>query len=681
MHTPRLVVAFAGLALGSLTAVSHAQPAAKRPAAAGVSAEPVVDSTVARFLKIRTPGSPTIAPDGTLFVRDWPQGIWQLFRVDGKEARPDSKTVALTSFPDGLSGYSLSPDGGRMLLTAATGGNENTQVYALDPKSPAGTAPTPLLQNPKVQFGPARWLADGSGFLYTANDASPNDFHIYRYDFKGGDPGAPGVSTKLLAKAGTWRPTDITRDGSRLLVSEYRSSSDSSMFEVDAKTGALTDLTALPAGEGAGGTTTASTDPVGYTPDERGVLFVSDMEGGSNRLFLRDLATRAVTQPVSELARFEVDGASVNTDRTLLGVVTNEDGYGVLHVFRLPGFDRVALPPIEKGVVSLVNLNNGRVVWNLSNARTPGLAFAYEIPEDPAAPAGKARQLTFAETQGLDLSTFGLPELVKYEAFDGTEIPAFIYLPPGAKKGTPVPFVVNYHGGPEGQSRPGFDRTIQFLLAEGFGVMQPNIRGSSGYGRAFLMMDDYKKRWDSVRDGVDAAEWLVAQGYATPGKIAAYGGSYGGFMAVATLIEDQERVEAGARAERVFGASVNVVGIVNMRTFLEQTSGYRRKLREVEYGPLTDPAFLETVSSIKRADKIMVPMMIAHGLNDPRVPVGEAMQLAVALQARGMDPELFFAPDEGHGFAKLSNRLIFSDQMVRFLKRTVGEEKALETGR
>jgi len=320
-------------------------------------------------------------------------------------------------------------------------------------------------------------------------------------------------------------------------------------------------------------------------------------------------------------------------------------------------------------------------VWNLSNARTPGLAFAYEIPEDPAAPAGKARQLTFAETQGLDLSTFGLPELVKYEAFDGTEIPAFIYLPPGAKKGTPVPFVVNYHGGPEGQSRPGFDRTIQFLLAEGFGVMQPNIRGSSGYGRAFLMMDDYKKRWDSVRDGVDAAEWLVAQGYATPGKIAAYGGSYGGFMAVATLIEDQERVEAGARAERVFGASVNVVGIVNMRTFLEQTSGYRRKLREVEYGPLTDPAFLETVSSIKRADKIMVPMMIAHGLNDPRVPVGEAMQLAVALQARGMDPELFFAPDEGHGFAKLSNRLIFSDQMVRFLKRTVGEEKALETGR
>jgi dipeptidyl aminopeptidase/acylaminoacyl peptidase len=213
--------------------------------------------------------------------------------------------------------------------------------------------------------------------------------------------------------------------------------------------------------------------------------------------------------------------------------------------------------------------------------------------------------------------------------------------------------------------------TVQYLLSEGFGVIQPNVRGSAGYGREFVMMDDYKKRWDSVRDGVEAAAWLVKNGYATPGKISTYGGSYGGFMAVACIVEDQSRVDAGTQKERLFGAGINVVGIVNVKTFLEQTSGYRRKLREVEYGPLSDPEFLKSISSIHKIDKINVPMMIAHGLNDPRVPVGEAMQLAIGLMKRGATPVQFYAPDEGHGFQKLENRLLFSKTMSRFLKENI----------
>ena len=296
---------------------------------------------------------------------------------------------------------------------------------------------------------------------------------------------------------------------------------------------------------------------------------------------------------------------------------------------------------------------------------------------------GAPVQITAADTQGIDFSKFGLPQLVKYKSFDGVEIPAFVFLPSnyfGAKKHA-IPFVAYYHGGPEGQSRPIFDKTIQYLLSEGFGVIQPNVRGSSGYGRAFLMMDDYKKRWDSVKDGVAAAAWLVEQGYATPGKIATYGGSYGGFMSVACVVEDQQQVDAGARKERLFGAGIDVVGIVNMKTFLEQTSGYRRKLREVEYGPLSDPEFLDSVSSIKKIDKINIPMFIAHGFNDPRVPVGEAMQLANALKEKAVRekklenlPHLFIAPDEGHGFQKLNNRLYFAEYMAGFLKQTIGEQ-------
>jgi len=362
----------------------------------------------------------------------------------------------------------------------------------------------------------------------------------------------------------------------------------------------------------------------------------------------------------------------MNKERTLLAVVTNENGYGDLRVYTLPNFTPVQLPAIERGVVSVSELKGNRISWVLSNARTPILSYTYTIPASPSADHKPvARQLTYADTQGIDLQAFPLPELVKVKSFDGTMIPAFIYLPAGYTKGKPIPFVLNYHGGPESQWRPSFDRTVQYLLSEGFGVMQPNVRGSAGYGREFVMKDDYKKRWDSVRDGVDAAAWLVANNYALPGKIATYGGSYGGFMSVACLVEDQLRVDAGTQKERLFGAGVNVVGIVNMKTFLEQTSGYRRKLREVEYGPLSDPEFLHSVSPIHKIDKINVPMMIAHGLNDPRVPVGEAMQLAIGLMNRGMEPVQFYAPDEGHGFQKLNNRILFSKRLSHFLKTTI----------
>lgn len=626
---------------------------------------------IERFLKIRTPGAATIAPDGTLYVRDWPDGIFQLFRAEEGVARPGARTRRLTHFPDGLSGYSLSPDGTKILLLHAVGGNENTQISLLDPEFSGGAGRiVPGVHNPKVQHALNFWLRDSRGFVYTANDASPNDFYVYRLDFSD-DPfsGTPGTSTLLLGKPGAWGASDMSADGARLLVGQYRSASDSSFYELDAKSGELRDLT--PAADTAGGT--VAVEGVAYMPGETSVLYVSDAQEGRMRLFMLDLGTGEITRPISELDAFEIDGVQMNREKTLLSVTTNEDGFGVARVYRLPGFSRVELPPIDAGVASVTSLRDGRLVYTMSNARTPGLAFACDIPTS-GEKAGSVRQITFADDQGIDLAAFPLPGLVKYAGHDGVEIPAFLFLPPGYTQGTQVPFIVNYHGGPEGQHRPAFSAQIQYLLSEGFGVMQPNVRGSSGYGRAFLMMDDYTKRWDSVRDGVDAAAWLVAQGYATPGKIATYGGSYGGYMSVACLVEDQMRVERGEQGAALFGAGVNVVGIVNLRTFLEKTAGYRRKLREVEYGPLSDPEFLASVSGMTHIDKIRVPMFIAHGFNDPRVPVEEAMQLAVALKDRGHSPQVFIAPDEGHGFAKLDNRLYFASRMSAFLKSTIGKE-------
>ena len=615
--------------------------------------------SIADVLAIRAPGSPRLAPDGTLYVRDWPDGINQLYRyAPGHVGEEGARCVRLSNFADGLSSYSLSPDGRRIVLASARGGNEQDQLSVIETARTdvAGTG-TPVCANPDVVHRLHDWLADGAGFLYSANDASASDFHLYRFDFDAAD-GARGRSTKLLAREGSWSVQDATDDGARVLVSRFVSESQAEAYELDAATGALRPLDVRAADEA-----TTNNACVAYLPGERAVLLTSD-SGGPLRLWMRDLDGGAPTRPIAALDGYELDQAEANERRDLLGLVTNEDGYGVLRVYRLPSFEPVPLPPIEKGVVALAQMSGDTVVWTLSNARTPGLSFAYEVPPPGRRPreTPAARQLTFADARGVDVARFALPELVRYRSFDGLEIPAFLHLPESARRGSPVPFVVHFHGGPEGQHRPGFDRATQILVSRGFGVLQPNVRGSTGYGRAFHRLDDVAKRWDSVRDGVEAARWLVREGLASPRAIAAYGGSYGGFMSVATVLEGPD----------VFGAAVDVVGIVDFRTFLAGTKGYRRKLREAEYGSLDDPSFLASISPLVRADEIAMPMLIAHGLNDPRVPVGEAMQLAVSLQSRGHDPELLFFPDEGHGFQKLGNRVVFTERMVGFLERTIG---------
>jgi dipeptidyl aminopeptidase/acylaminoacyl peptidase len=669
------LLALAGCASSHSTNTSARADAGSSGSTGGIAAAPGLVERgpgVEKFYRIRTPAAARIKQDGTLYCIDWPDGVRQLYRVRPPLDKPAIAMAGvqmerMTDFKDGITGYTISPDGSRTLVYTAMGGNENTQVYVLDQNTPIATGGglsnlTPLLVNPKAMFRISLWSNDSSAFYYTSNDTDANNFHMYRYDFASNKP------TKILAKDGDWTAADVTRDGKRVMVLQYRSSSDSEISELDVATGNLRSLNSLVVSGGQ----TASIEPVGYTPDEKGFYIVSDHEEGIKRLFLIDLASGKLSKPLPTLDKYELDGAGINEARTFMGVTANEDGYGVIRLYRLPTLEEVKLPEIERGVVGFAELEDNRVSWTLSNARTQGNMFTWNIPA-AGQPAERPRQVTFSDNQGIDLSKFTLPELVEVTSFDGMKIPAFVYLPTGAKKGQPIPFVVDYHGGPEAQYRPDFSAFVQYLLSEGFGVMRPNVRGSSGYGRAFIMADDYKLRWNAVKDGWHCAKWLVDNGYGTPGKIASYGGSYGGFMTTAVQVEDQEAFERGQVQQRLFGASINVVGVINFQTFLERTSGYRRKLREVEYGPLTDPDFLNSVSPLLRSDKINVPMLIAHGANDPRVPVTEAMQMAEALMRRGMDPEQIYFDDEGHGFAKLDNRLLFAKRASRFLKQHIGQ--------
>jgi dipeptidyl aminopeptidase/acylaminoacyl peptidase len=322
---------------------------------------------------------------------------------------------------------------------------------------------------------------------------------------------------------------------------------------------------------------------------------------------------------------------------------------------------------MERGIVGGVSFSGDSLVFSLSNARTPSTIYRWSLATTQVPP----HPLTRADTQGIDVSRFRLPELIRYPTFDGAiEVPAFLYLPEGHQPGRPIPFIVSYHGGPEGQYRPYFSRYFQYFLSRGFGVLAPNVRGSSGYGKRYLEMDNYKKRLDSVRDGVWAARWLVKQGYSKPGMIGAYGGSYGGFMTVAAV----------AQAPDLFGAACDVVGIVNFKTFLERTKDYRRHLREAEYGPLSDPAFLESISPIHLVDRITTPMLIAHGRNDPRVPLHEAEQLHAALRARKRPVELLVFDDEGHGFRKEKNRIVFYETLADFFERHLVPAASLSEG-
>ncbi|MEN0019761.1 MAG: S9 family peptidase [Planctomycetota bacterium] len=621
---------------------------------AASAGEGLTPSSIEPYLKIRTPGAPQLAADGRSYFTDWPDGIFQLYMREAG-APIDGPATKLTHFDDGVSSFSISPDGSMILVQASVGGSEQDDLFLISEPGP-GAEVVPLKGDPRVVYSSQFWLDDSSGFVYTANEASPSDFHLYTFDI------ASGESEKVLAEPGYWYAEGISPDGAHMMVGRYFSASSAEVYEIDLQTGDKRDITVRDASGKA-----FANFPAGYAPDGTRFTVVDD-EDGIRKMFAMDAESMSRTKPLpAAIADLEIGGAVTNQDKSLLAVSVNRDGFGEMYAFALPGFEPIELPEIEPGIVTPVDIEGTTLVYSINNARSPGLGFALDLSDPSKAPV----PMNVAQDQGFDLRSFVLPELVTYRAFDGAEIPAFVYLPEDADG--PVPFVINFHGGPEAQSRPGFSRVRQYLVENGYGVMLPNVRGSTGYGRAFHEMDNAELRWNSVKDGVDAAEWLVREGLALPGQIAVWGGSYGGFMASATPIEDSRRSDASQSRPPHIGAAINMVGIVNFQTFLEQTKDYRRALREVEYGSLSNPEFLASVSPINFIDDIRVPMMIGHGLNDPRVPVGEAMQLAVGLQQRGLDPELLYFPDEGHGLAKLENRLLFYGRMVRFLDRTIGE--------
>jgi dipeptidyl aminopeptidase/acylaminoacyl peptidase len=384
----------------------------------------------------------------------------------------------------------------------------------------------------------------------------------------------------------------------------------------------------------------------------------------SGRQFLSlawlDLATTEMTYLRDD--QWDADSMMLTRDGMRMSLVINEDSYSRLLLFDVSrGWDarvEMRVPELPRGIYGVTWSKDGkRLAIGVYTATDAPDLWIWDVQEEILWRA------TRSSLGGIPQESFVESSLVRYTTFDGRQIPAFLYLP-HAREPLALPVVIIVHGGPEGQSRPDFDAVVQYLLARGYAVLKPNVRGSTGYGYEYQSLDDVRLRMDSVADLEHAVYWLRESGIADPKRIAVMGGSYGGFMVLSAITTYPD----------LWAAAVDIVGIANFVTFLENTGPWRRTLREAEYGSLEkDREFLKQISPIHQVDRITSPLFVVHGANDPRVPVGEAEQIVAALHARNVPVEYMRFEDEGHGLVKRTNRLIAYPAIARFLDAYIGQ--------
>ncbi len=572
----------------------------------------------------------------------------QLHRIDA----PGGARHQLTFYKEPISGIAPQPHGDGIVFTRDAGGSEFSQVFLLDPATGVAT----MLTDGESRNGAVAWDREGTRIAYqsTARNGASNDIWLM-------DPEDPETAEIVVESqdGSWWGPVEFSAKGNRLLAMNYVSITDSRVHLVDLDSGTVTLL--------AGGSGNTSTNyPVAFDDGNDGHWLITSQGSEFQRLAWQPTKPGADIQVVTGDIEWDVSGAVISRDRKRMVFVVNENGRSAIYLLDPRTREYRRIDSIPTGVAGRIEFSpdGSKLAMTLNTATTPSDTFVLELGSGPL-DYGALTRWTFSEVGGLDTTAFREPELVSYPTFDKVngkprQIPAWVYKPPGEG---PFPVVVSIHGGPEAQSRPWFSSTYQMWLARlGVAIVVPNVRGSAGYGKTYLGLDNGFRREDSVRDIGALLDWIGAQPDLDADRVAVFGGSYGGYMVLASAVHYSDRLKA----------AVDIVGISSFVTFLENTQDYRRDLRRVEYGDERDPemrAHLEKISPLNNVEKISVPMFVVQGENDPRVPVTEATQMVAALREQGSTVWYMNALNEGHGYRKKENRDIYQQATVLFLQQ------------
>jgi dipeptidyl aminopeptidase/acylaminoacyl peptidase len=593
------------------------------------------------YLNARQAAPLGFSPQGQLLIATRFGDVDQLHLVE----RPGGERRQLTFLREPITKAEFSPDPGRnaYVYLKDVGGNENSQLYYQRLGEPAAK----LLTDGKSMNGGPVWSNSGRevAFFSTARDGVSYDIDIV-------DPEAGSLPRLAVTGDGTaWYPLDWSPDDRKLLVLKYVSISEAYLYVVDLSSGQKREVESAPVKVGIAGAK--------FSRDGQGVYLISDRDSEFAQLRYVNLFTGEKTIISGHIA-WDIEELAISRDGHYLAFVSNEGGAGKINLLDLRTH-RDLIPP---------RLNPAGIIDSLSfDAAGNRLAFGFAAPNRPRdayvldIASNRLEAWTHSEAGAVDPAKFVTPRLTQFPTFDRADgrqrqVPLYVYEPstPGTH-----PVLIALHGGPESQFRPGFDPWLEFVVNElGFAVVAPNVRGSSGYGKSYLALDNGMLRQDAVKDIGALLVWLSLQNGFDAKRVVVSGGSYGGYLTLATMVDFSQRLRGG----------VDLAGIADFVSFLTNTAPYRRDQRRAEYGDERDPdmrAFLRRISPLTNAERISRPLLIVHGRNDPRVPLSEAEQIVNRVRSKGGEVWYLEAVDEGHGFRKKQNRDAYFRTFAQFL--------------
>ncbi|MEH3041284.1 MAG: prolyl oligopeptidase family serine peptidase [Sphingomonas paucimobilis] len=595
-----------------------------------------VREAVQRYQNSRAAQFEDWLPDGSMLIATRFGATQQLHHV----AAPGGARTQITFGAEPIAGAATIPGSDRFVMIRDTGGDEWFQLYT---RGLTGIA-TPLTEagtrNESPVFG-----KDGALMAWARATKGSAAYAIL-----GVDPKAGGTPRTLYRSEGAVAPADIAPDASRLIFVRSLSNREDQLFELDLKSGKATRI--APKADAA-----VYADPR-YLPGGRKLIAISDAGADTRRLVEIDIASGAQTVLTPDLP-WDVERFDLTDDGRVLAYAVNEDGFSRVVVQDRVTRRALPQPVVPRGVLTALKFSpdGSNLAIGLTSATSAGDVWSWAVT------GGQLTRWTVSELGELDPKALAEPELVRFRSFDGLSVPAFVYRPKGVPAGTRTPVIIDIHGGPEAQTRPVWNYGAQYfadvLKAT---VILPNVRGSDGYGKRYLNLDNAAKREDSVKDIGALLDWIGTQPDLDPARVAVYGQSYGGYMSLAVMTHYSDRLVGG----------VERYGISNWNTFLQNTEAYRRDNRRAEYGDERVSemrAVLTRISPITNVARITKPMLVMQGANDPRVPQSESDQVVARLRANGNDTWYVLFADEGHGFQKKPNNDLRREVETVFLRR------------